>query len=300
MNFKLTTALFMGLLFNHSIAQKEFPVWEQSIPGQLTSEKVKEYITGVKVHQVVEPTLKAYLASEDIATGVGVLICPGGGYKILAIDHEGYQVAEWLNSLGISAFVLKYRLPNDRIMKDKTIGPLQDAQKALRMLRKNASQWKLNPNNIGVIGFSAGGHLAATLSTQYDRKVYPNDPAISARPNFSILVYPVISMQEGLTHRGSKKSLLGPSPSETLVADFSNELQVNANTPPTLLIHSVDDKAVLIDNSLVYLEQLKTNKVPVELHAFSNGGHGYGLGKGGSHDMWTQNAESWLKMILKK
>lgn len=297
-------AVFFTLYFTN--AQEEYPLWEKTIPGQIESEEVKEYVTGgtaeeiLRIHQVTEPTLKAYLPPKSLANGAAVVICPGGGYKILAIDHEGYQIAEWLNSLGIAAFVLKYRLPDDRIMKNKSIGPLQDAQKALRTVRQNAQKWNLNPDQIGVMGFSAGGHLAASLSVHYDAEVYDHEKIISARPDFALLLYPVVSFQDNITHKGSKNNLLGDYPTVKDVEYFSNELQVDTNTPPTLLIHSIDDLAVPIENSLEYLKQLKAYGVPAEMHAFADGGHGYGLGRGGTHSLWTKNAENWLTQILKK
>ena len=301
----LITSLLLRL--NGVQAQEEIPVWETQIPGQIFASDFKEYTRGgnsesdvLRVYQVVEPTLKAYLVSEEAATGAAVLICPGGGYQFLAIDHEGYQIAEWLNSMGISAFVLKSRLPDDQIMEDKSLGPLQDAQKAMRILRSNAKKWNIDPNKIGVLGFSAGGHLAASLSTLYDTKVYPDDTKVSARPDFSILIYPVISFQEGLTHGGTRNSLLGKAPTKDQINHFSNELQVNGETPPALLIHSIDDTAVPVENSLAYAKQLKKYGVEVELHAFADGGHGYGLGRGGTHSIWNKNAENWLAIFLKK
>ncbi len=232
--------------------------------------------------------------------GAAVVICPGGGYRILAIDHEGYQIAEWLNNLGIAAFVLKYRLPDARIMKDPSVGPLQDVQKALRTVRQNAQKWNIDPTQIGIMGFSAGGHLAASLASHYQANVYEEATVISARPDFSILIYPVISFDQKMTHSGSRENLIGKNPTEAQIAYFSNELQINKNTPPTLLIHSVDDEVVPVENSLAYLKQLKKYKVESELHIFSDGGHGYGLGRGGTHSLWSKNAENWLTQILKK
>lgn len=305
MNPKIYFLFFLLINTTLLTAQEEFPLWENEIPGQLVSAEVEEYATGaigtnefLRIHQVTEPSLKAYPAPKENATGAAVLICPGGGYKILAIDHEGYQIAEWLNSIGISAFVLKYRLPDDRIMKDKSIGPLQDAQKALRTIRKNAEKWGIHPDKIGVMGFSAGGHLAASLSVHYDAAVYEHDRTLSARPDFSILLYPVVSFQNNITHKGSKNNLLGENPTGKEVAYFSNELHVDNNTPPTLLIHSIDDKAVPIENSLAYLKQLKAFAVPAEMHAFADGGHGYGLGRTGTHTHWSKNAENWLGLTL--
>ncbi|MDG1762215.1 MAG: alpha/beta hydrolase [Flavobacteriaceae bacterium] len=300
----LITSLLLSL--NGVQAQEEFPLWKTNIPGQLINSEVKEFYEGgtsetdvLRVHQVVKPTLRMFLASKEKTNGAAVLICPGGGYKILAIDHEGYKIAKWLNSFGISAFVLKSRLPDDRIMVNKSVGPLQDAQKAMRIIRQNAQKWNIDPQKIGVLGFSAGGHLAASLSTHYDAEVYPNDNIFSARPDFSILVYPVISFQNELTHGGSRTNLLGTSPSQEEIDYFSNELQINQDTPPALLIHSIDDEIVPFENSIAYLKELKKQGITTELHAFSDGGHGYGLGNWGTHSMWSKNAENWLTTLFK-
>src|SRR5690606_29401704 len=214
--------LLLTILFLYSstiIAQSEvIPLWPDGAPGAISSPKYTEetqldaqgQIRGYS--KVSLPLLSVYLADSTMANGTSVVICPGGGYSHLAIDKEGYKVAKWLNTLGISAFVLKYRLPNDKIMKDKTIGPLQDAQEAMRIVRRNAKKWGLDPNKVGIMGFSAGGHLASTLSTHYGDNIYPHSGKISARPDFSILVYPVVSMEDGVTHQGSKMSLLGENP----------------------------------------------------------------------------------------
>ncbi|MGA0316260.1 MAG: alpha/beta hydrolase [Flavobacteriaceae bacterium] len=306
MHLKSCFLLAVFFTFYFTNAQEEYPLWKKSIPGQIKSDEVKEYATGgtaeeiLRVHQVTEPTLKAYFPSKELANGAAVVICPGGGYRILAIDHEGYQIAEWLNSLGIAAFVLKYRLPDARIMKDPSVGPLQDVQKALRTVRQNAQKWNIDPTQIGIMGFSAGGHLAASLASHYQANVYEEATVISARPDFSILIYPVISFDQTMTHSGSRENLIGKNPTEAQIAYFSNELQINKNTPPTLLIHSVDDEVVPVENSLAYLKQLKKYKVESELHIFSDGGHGYGLGRGGTHSLWSKNAENWLTQILKK
>jgi acetyl esterase/lipase len=307
MNFKNILFILLTIPLHLLVAQEEFPIWKNGIPGQIPNSEVTEYNTGalksdeiLRVHQVTTPTLKAFWAPNKQTKNPAVLICPGGGYKILAIDHEGYQIAEWLTSIGITAFVLKYRLPDDRIMTNKKIGPLQDAQKALRIIRENASQWNIDSDQIGVMGFSAGGHLAASLSVHYNDEVYPESKSISARPNFSILMYPVISFQKEITHAGSRKNLIGDNPSQEDIDYFSNELQIDKNTPPTLLIHSVDDKAVPIENSLRYFEKLKQFSISAELHAFTDGGHGYGLGTRGTNTMWSKNAEIWLSELLKK
>lgn len=295
----ILTLLFLGIGIFAFSQNLEIPVWEK-IPNAIVAADYKEEITYFNdgsingISKVSQPTLTVFLADTKIANGTSVVIFPGGGYHHLSINKEGYKIAKWLNSLGISAFVLKYRLPSDLIMKDKTIGPLQDAQEAIRMVRRNAEKWNLNPNKIGVIGFSAGGHLAATASTQFDEKVYTVKDNTSARPDFSILMYPVISMQEEIMHKGSKENLLGKNASIELTHKFSNELHVSATTPKAFIVHATDDKTVPAENSINYYLALKQNKIPVEMHLYENGGHGFGLGTDGTNKTWPKACENWL------
>lgn len=283
------------------IAQdKVVSLWENTVPDAINSNTYMEdeiFEDGIlkSTSRVSLPTLSIFLPKKELSNGTAVVICPGGGYSHLAINKEGFKVAKWLNTLGITAFVLKYRLPNDEIMKNKTIGPLQDAQEALRFVRRNAEQWNVKVDKIGIMGFSAGGHLAATLSTQYNKKIYKVSDSISARPNFSILIYPVISMIDGITHNGSKNNLLGNAPSEVLIKKYSNELQVTSKTPPTFLIHATDDTSVPVTNSINYYLALKDNTIPVEMHVFQKGGHGFGLGMENTSKNWTSICENWLK-----
>jgi acetyl esterase/lipase len=291
--------LFLGLSLPIFSQNKEIPLWDK-IPGAIEAADYKQEprldaqgnITGIR--KVTEPTLKVFLADNKNAKNAAVIICPGGAYALLSHEKEGDKVAAWFQSIGISAFVLKYRLPSDVIMKDKTIGPLQDAQEAIRTLRRRAGEWNLDAAKIGVIGFSAGGHLAATVSTHYNDKVYDSNDNISARPDFSILIYPVISMENGITHKGSQENLLGKNASAELIAKYSNEKQVDANTPKTFLVHATDDKAVPVENSLNYYLALKNQKVPVEMHIYENGGHGFGLGVQGTNKNWPAACEKWL------
>jgi acetyl esterase/lipase len=244
---------------------------------------------------VSNPTLDFYPANKNENTGTAVIICPGGAYWGLAIEHEGWQVAEWFNSIGISAFVLKYRLPNDAIMTDKTIGPLQDAQEAIRLIRRNAKNLNIDTQKIGIMGFSAGGHLAASLSTLYNDEVYVPTDTTGARPNFSLLIYPVITMQTEFTHMGSRNNLLGENPSQDLLNHFSNELQVDSLTPPAFLVHSIDDGAVPVQNSINYALALKKFNIPCELHIYQTGGHGYGMGRSNNTESsWTEACKKWL------
>lgn len=291
--------IFLGMGIPAFSQNKEIPLWEQ-IPGAISSTDYKEETTKDKegavngVLKVSQPALTVFLPDPKTANGTAVIICPGGGYHHLSINKEGYKIAKWFNSIGITAFVLKYRLPSDLIMKDKTIGPLQDAQEAVRTVRRSAEKWKLDPNKIGIIGFSAGGHLAASLSTKFDEKVYTPKDNTSARPDFSILLYPVISMQEGVTHKGSKTNLLGENANAELIDKYSNEKLVSATTPKTFIVHATDDKAVPVENSINYYLALKLNKIPVEMHIYENGGHGFGLGVEGTNTTWSKACENWL------
>lgn len=289
----------MQMTINLYAQSYEVKLWEKEIPNSIintTYEEIKVFEDSIlqSVSQVKIPTLTIF--KPQVANGTTIVICPGGGYSHLAINKEGYKVAQWLNTLGITAIVLKYRLPSDAIMKDKTIGPLQDAQEAIRYVRRNAKEWNLNENKIGIMGFSAGGHLASTLATHYNDVVYKVSDKISAKPDFSILIYPVISMEKDVTHKGSKKNLLGTSPSKELVAKYSNEKEVDSLTSPTFLVHATDDTVVPVENSINYYLALKNNKVLTEMHLYERGGHGFGLGKADTSQFWTKDCELWLQL----
>ena len=298
-HFSLICILAILPVFNTS-AQNVIKLWPDGIPGSITNDSYKEIEvisdgSPSRYNKVTDPTLTVFLPQDSKATGTAVLICPGGGYGTLAFDHEGNQIARWLNENGIAGIILKYRLPSDLIMKDKTIGPLQDAQEGLRTIRRNASKWKINPRKVGVIGFSAGGHLASTLSTHYDQKVYSTDTT-SARPDFSLLIYPVITFDSTFTHKGSRNNLIGLKPSAEMVRLYSNELQINEKTPPAFLVHSMDDNVVPVKNSIEYYNNLIRYKIFSELHIFQKGGHGYGLSSGkGTQSAWPALCISWLK-----
>jgi len=237
-----------------------------------------------------------FFPQADKANGTAVIICPGGAYARLAMNHEGYQIAEWFNNIGVTAVILKYRLPNDKIMQDKTIGPLQDAQEAIRIVRRHSKEWNINPGKIGIMGFSAGGNLASTASTHFNDVVYSLSDTTSARPDFSILAYPVISMDSSITHMGSRENLIGKKPSLEMIKKFSNELQVNSQTPPAFIVHSSDDKAVPVQNSLRYFDALNKAGVHSELHIYKLGGHGYGLGRNAtSESTWPEALKKWMK-----
>jgi len=241
------------------------------------------------IRSVVIPTLEMYLPAKEVATGAAVIICPGGGYSVIVYQGEGISTAKDLASKGIAAFVLKYRLPDETKLDDDKIGPLQDAQQAIKVVRENAAKWGIDPAKIGIMGFSAGGHLASTLATHFKQPLIENTNNTSLRPDFQVLVYPVITMQENLTHADSRKQLLGVSPTKETVDLFSNELQVDQQTPVAFLIHAADDVTVDVDNSINYFEALRKNKVAVEMHIYPRGGHGF-RPKG-----WTDLLVSWMQ-----
>jgi len=244
------------------------------------------------ISKVIEPTLIPFIPEKGTANGTAVIICPGGGYSGLAMGGEGYPSAKEFNKIGVTAFVLKYRLPSDDIMVDKTIGPLQDAQAAMLLVRSRAAEWGLNPNRIGIMGFSAGGHLASTEGTHFDKPVIDNK-GVSLRPDFMILIYPVITFGE-LTHGGSKRNLIGTTPTQDKVDLYSNEKQVTANTPITFIIHAQDDTTVPVQNTLMFFDALVKNKVPSEMHIYPAGGHGFGINNRKSKENWFDWCKGWM------
>ncbi|WP_293953158.1 MULTISPECIES: alpha/beta hydrolase [unclassified Sphingobacterium] len=239
------------------------------------------------------PRLFAYPADKSSAKNIAVLVIPGGGYSHIAMDHEGHAVAKELVKNGYSAFVLQYRLPSPNIMRNKSIGPLQDAQRAVQLIRT------LHPElrKVGVIGFSAGGHLASTLITQFKKDYIANSTHVSLRADFAGLIYPVISMNNDITHRGSRINLIGENPSEDLVRSFSSELQVSPEVCPVFFVHAKDDMAVPIENSYRMIAALDKAKVPNKLYVFEQGGHGFGLINKTSDKLWFDAFLSWLATL---
>jgi acetyl esterase/lipase len=246
---------------------------------------------GSWITKVSRPALQIYLPAGSKATGAGVVVFPGGGYAGLTFEFEGVQQANYFVDHGIAAFVVKYRLPSDTTMVDKSIGPLQDAQQAMRYVRQHAAAWNVDPRRIGAIGFSAGGHLASTLATHFDKAYIDNPEHVDLRPDFLVVVYPVISMDARITHMDSRKALLGPDPSDAQVRLFSNELQVTRDTPPTLILHAADDRLVDVDNSVAFFEALRHAGVPVEARLFQKGQHGFFLMP---RDRWQGAIMEWL------
>ncbi|WP_199118080.1 alpha/beta hydrolase [Pedobacter sp. ASV28] len=294
--FGLLTFLLLAMTTVN--AQEVISLYGGAVPGArpTPSDYVEENVPnkdgGARLSKVTKPELIVYPAKNP--TGAAVIICPGGGYAILAIDKEGYNVAKRFNELGITAFVLKYRLPSDLVMQDKTTGPLQDVLQAMYLVRKNAANWNIQTNKIGIVGFSAGGHLAASLSVHYADMKVQNQENISLRPDFSILIYPVISFGQ-YTHSGSVNRLLGENPTPEQRKYFSAERQVTAQTPPAFLVHANNDTTVPVKNSIMYNEALVKNGVPVEMHVYQAGGHGFGLYNKTTKDDWFERLKNWLE-----
>ncbi|HET8735804.1 MAG TPA: alpha/beta hydrolase [Pricia sp.] len=280
------------------------PLWpEDKIPNRIESDEKEEHINEdiLRIAKVQQPTIEVYLPSKKNASGKAMLIFPGGGYGILAYDWEGTDIAKFLNGKGIAGIVVKYRLPSDKSQNEKWNVPLIDAQRALRLVRSKASDFHIAPDKIGIIGFSAGGHLASTLGTHFNEKVYePVDEAdmLSARPDFMALVYPVITFTQSTKHSGSQKNLLGDNPPEDLLKHFSNELQVTAETPPTFLVHATDDGGVPVENSLLFFQALKDKGVSATMHIYPKGGHGFSLALKDPHLRgWTERLFEWTESL---
>ncbi|WP_421946044.1 alpha/beta hydrolase [Pedobacter sp.] len=296
--FSLLFILSVLMMLNLN-AQEVIPLYNGTVPGSKISSTYAEVIQkgtdGIsRISKVTEPTITIFEAPADKATGTAVIICPGGGYSILAIDHEGYNVAKRFNEIGVTAIVLKYRLPSDEIMVDKTYALLQDVQQAIYLVRKNAKNYHIKSNKIGIMGFSAGGHLASTLLAHYHDVKIENKERLSLRPDFAVLVYPVISFEESV-HTGTMKNLLGPEPKEELKHYFSANQNVNKKTPPTFLVHAKDDKTVPVANSILLNEALKKNGVKSELYLYEQGGHGFGLKNKTSDVDWFNLMANWMK-----
>lgn len=275
--------------------EKPIPLYPNGVPNSKKAPATYvEKKEGYSVSLVTEPTITPYFPDKDKATGTAIIIFPGGSYINLATGHEGEAIAKEFNKFGLAAFVVKYRLPSDQIMMDKTIGPLQDAERAIQIVRQRASEWGINPHKVGIIGFSAGGHLASTLDTHFDKVVIDNKDNISMRPDFAMLIYPVISFGP-YAHVFSRENLIGKNPSQQLIDLYSNEKQVTPDTPPTFLVHAEDDDVVPVQNSLLFYDALLKNKVKAEMHLFQEGGHGFGLINSKNKDRWSEWAENWLK-----
>jgi len=280
-----TLLILFSMTVSAALAQKVVPLWQGSAPQS----------HGTGPNDI--PTLTIFLPNKPSKAASAIVICPGGGYAKLSFDHEGVNEAKWFQQRGVAAFVLKYRLPVDGYRHPV---PLLDAQRAIRLVRSHAADWNIDPAKVGVMGFSAGGHLASTVDTHFDAgNGYSTDPVeqSSCRPDFTVLVYAVISMKDGITHPGSKQNLLGPNPDPGLVASLSNETQVTPQTPPTLLVFVDDDKTVPPENSRLMYAALQKAGVLSALQEYPHGGHGFGFGAVPDHSPpgWLDKAYAWLK-----
>jgi acetyl esterase/lipase len=295
---KLLNLLFTLLFTSVSLfaQDKTLKVWPDGAPNDNGMREPEEKYDGVRVRNVSEAEMYVYLPEKEKNTGAAVVICPGGGYWIEAMDHEGYQMAEWLKTKGIAGIVLKYRLPYGHHEI-----PSGDARQAMRIVRMNAKEWGIDPNKIGIAGSSAGGHLASTVGTVFDKgnKESKNPlEQMSCRPDFMLLLYPVISFREEVGHMGSRKNLIGEGNDWKLAKQYSNELNVTAETPPTFLILADDDKTVIPQNSVDFYLALKKHNIPAEIHIFQEGGHGFGMTKKNLPvDQWPELFYNWLKAM---
>lgn len=291
--------IFLLLVFGSwtCMAQKEISLYEGTIPNskKVGMEEDRGYDPQVDslIMKVSQPTLTIYFPAKEHANGTAVIICPGGGYHCLLINREGRDVAKAFNEIGVTAFVLKYRLPNMDFFIDPSLGPLQDVQRAIQLVRQNAGKYQINPDKIGIMGFSAGGHLAASAGVHYRDEFIDNPQKISLRPDFLILINPVISFTDQIGHSGSRANLLGNTPSSEQIRYFSNEEHVDSLTPATFLTHANDDTVVPVENSLVFLEKLRSANVPVEFHLYSTGEHGYLIEP--SFDDWFGRCRYWME-----
>ncbi|RYE19362.1 MAG: alpha/beta hydrolase [Sphingobacteriaceae bacterium] len=293
------TSFLFAAIFSSTLkvqAQTIIPLYPGAVPNSISGsvqEEKKVTSNNTEYAKVIKPTLELYLPKEN-ANGAAIVICPGGGYVFLSYANEGTKIAEAFNKIGVTAFVLKYRLPSDLTMKDKTIGPLQDAQMAIKTVRESAAKYHIDPKEIGIIGFSAGGNLAGLAVTHFDDPKISNKENTSLRPDFAVLMYPVISLTDSLTHSGSRKNLIGDNPSQQTIRYFSSEFNVKANTPPTMLVHAEDDGTVNVKNSLYFYQALLKNKISASLIIYPKGGHGFGLNNGSTPDKWMNHCKNWM------
>jgi acetyl esterase/lipase len=285
--------------FYSAQSQKVIALYNGVIPNSKpgTDKEISKYEDDsvLIVSRVSRPSLTLFFPPRSKKTGAAVIICPGGGYTNLAMGYEGPDVALRFNQSGIAAFVLKYRIPDTSTMIDKQVGPLQDAQRAILLVRSHAAEWGIDPSRVGIMGFSAGGHLASTAGTHFQRNYIPNPKHISLRPDFMILIYPVISFRKPIAHMGSANNLVGPNPSTESIAEFSNEEHVNDRTPPAFLVHAKNDDAVPYENTAWFADSCRRHHVPVKVYYYEKGGHGFGMTNKTSSVSWMDICIGWLE-----
>jgi acetyl esterase/lipase len=293
--------IILSLLLISSImkiqAQTETNLYSGEIPNSKPAENLETQTNNgmLIISNISVPTYTLFQPKDRNAKRAAVIVVPGGGYSITASGHEGIDIAKSFNEVGVTAILIKYRIPTSRTMIDPEIGPLQDVQQAMLLVRENAEKWNIDPNKIGIIGFSAGGHLVSTLGTHYEESLIPNPRKTSLRPDFLILGYPVISFQDNITHLGSRDNLIGKNPTKEKKEFYSNELQVTKNTAPSFLFHASDDGAVNVLNSVLFYQACIAHGVKAELHIYQNGGHGFGLINKTTKDLWMESCRNWLK-----
>ncbi|MFM6975380.1 MAG: alpha/beta hydrolase [Sphingobacteriaceae bacterium] len=294
-------SLFLSsLLFTLTVqAQEVVSLYGGEIPLSKPAPNREESYWGSdgkeRIRKVSQPSLTVFLPSDTKRQHTAVIICPGGGYEHLSIVGEGYEVAKLLNEWGIAAFVLKYRMPNDSTMQQKELGPLQDAQRALELVRTKSKEWNINPRKVGVMGFSAGGHLAATLGTHFKQPVTTKPAKLDLRPNFMILVYAGISVPDSISSMDNR--LLGKNTPQERIDRYLKGFTLSPKTPPAFLVHAKDDRTVNVKNSTSFYEKLQENKVPAEIHLYEKGGHGFGLNNKMSKERWTDWLKTWLSKM---
>ena len=282
-------------------SQKIIPLYyPDSIPNSIPHANEETRETDEKgvvlVGKISRPTLTLFLPQHAQENMPAVVICPGGGYWINAVNIEGYDEAKVLNNWGVAAFVLTYRIPDSAYCINPAIAPLQDAQEAILQVRRHASEWHIDPRRVGIMGFSAGGHLASTAGTHFERVLVPDPENISVRPDWMILGYPVLSSNRSVSHKGSFEKLLGQHASDSLLKYYSNELQVTDRTPPAFLVHAQDDDGVSPENSIVFYQALTAHHVPAELHIYQKGGHGFGLHLPVKEELWMDRCRHWMQL----
>lgn len=296
MKFFFLLSFITGVLARAN-SQEFIPLWPDGNKPNANGMKITDSLFNERIWRVATPGIHAFVVPKSENKGTAVLICPGGGYERLSHLYNGFNLAKWYNSIGVNAFVLIYRLPHQQDLQQRQLAPLQDAQRAIRLIRANASKWNIKTDKIGVMGVSAGGHVASTLGTHFEDVSSVNDhlDTFSYLANFMILLSPVISMGK-YTHPGSKKYFIGPDSTKQMIEKYSNELQVSSATPPTFIVHALNDSSVKVQNSLFFYNSLIDKNVNASIHIFPQGGHGIRLDDNpGSTDLWMNLLELWLK-----